>query len=304
MAPATESPFPADYVPRIHRAEVLTVERPNEGIIRIRFGGDDLRDYPTTGIGDEYVRMFFPDAPEQEVRLPRITSLRGWEYPEGVEASEMRVYTIRAHRPGEVVVDFVVHDGGIAAAWAEQARPGRAVGINPPCGLYERPEHLRRQILVADEPGLPAALRIAEATAADVATMLVLEVRSPAHRLTAEVEGVQYVWLDGSGNGQADSRLVAALERLAPGDDTYVWVATEGRVNRAARRHLRHERRLPAENYKCVAYWQERAEAWRARYDELGAEFAARVRAIRTADGRDPEEIDDEVEKLYENVGL
>ncbi|MDR2293967.1 MAG: siderophore-interacting protein [Microbacterium sp.] len=300
----TASHLPSDYIPRIHRAEVLTVERPNAGIIRVCFGGEDLSDYPTTGIGDEYVRMFFPDAPDQEVRLPRITSLRGWEYPDGIEASAMRVYTIRQHRRGEVVVDFVVHEGGVAAEWAAHARPGRAVGINPPCGLYERPAHLRRQILIADEPGLPAAMRIAEETGAEASTVLVLEVRSSAHRLAAHVDGVEYVWLDESGNGNTGSRLVATLEQLAFSEDTYVWVATEGRVNRAARRYLRHERGLPAENYKCVAYWQERAEAWRARYDELGADFAAKVRAIRSDDGRDPEEIDDDVESLYENAGL
>ncbi|MCW5252021.1 siderophore-interacting protein [Streptomyces sp. SHP 1-2] len=296
--------LPADYVPRIHRAEVTGVERTGPGMVRVRFGGSDLRDYPTTGTGDEYVRMFFPDRPGDEVRLPRITTLRGWEYPDGVEPSAMRVYTVRDHAPGRLTVDFVVHDGGVAAAWARRARPGDAVGVNPPCGLYERPGTLTRQLLVADEPGLPAALRLAELTADEVRTTLLVEVRGPAHRVRAGVGGVDYLWLDGSGNGVGESRLLDALRELAPGHDTYVWVATEGRLNRAVRRYLRHERGLPAHHYKCVAYWQERAEAWRARYEELGPEFASKARAVRTAEGRDPEEIADEMDGLYEAAGL
>jgi NADPH-dependent ferric siderophore reductase len=216
----------------------------------------------------------------------------------------MRVYTIRAHEPGRVTVDFVVHEGGVAATWAQEARPGRAVGINPPCDLYERPESLTRQILVADEPGLPAALRLAEHTADHVQTVLLLEVRDPANRLTADVEGAEYVWLDGSGNGHGESRVLDALRALAPDEDTYVWVSTEGRLNRAVRRYLRHERKLPAAHYKCVAYWQERAEAWRSRYEAQGEGFAAKVQAARATAGRDAEDVIDEIDELYDAAGL
>lgn len=297
------SPFPAHYRARIHRAEVTAVERLGAGMVRIRFGGADLADYPTTGIGDEYVRVFFPDAPHEEPRIPVITSIRGWEYPEGMAPSEMRVYTIRQHTQGEVVIDFVSHEGGVAATWAEAARPGDAVGMNPPCGLYERPDALQSQILIADEPGLPAALRIAEETSATVRTIVLAEVRSPAHRIGTDLAAVDYRWIDRAGNGLHESGVLAALREIDIDDDCYVWVSTEGRVNREIRRYLRHERQLPAANYKCVAYWQERAEARRARLAELGAQFTAEVRAIRERGG-DEEAIDDAVEALYESVGL
>ena len=298
------SQLPAQYTPRIHRAEVLAVQRPGPGMVRVRFGGPDLHDYPTTGIGDEYVRMFFPDRPDEEPRLPRITHVRGWEFPDGVEPSQMRVYTIREHAPGEVAVDFVVHDGGVAAAWAQQAQPGRAVGINPPWSMYEKPAEVSRQILLADEPGMPAALRIAELTDDEVPTVLVLEVRGPAHHRYATIENAEYIWLDGTGNGLGSSRILETLRELAPRNDSYVWAATERRLNRAVRRYLRHERKLPAENYQCVAYWQEKAEAWQSRYDTMGPAFASRIRAARTAENQDPEELRDRIEGLYESVGL
>jgi NADPH-dependent ferric siderophore reductase len=214
------------------------------------------------------------------------------------------VYTIRRHAPGEITVDFVVHAGGVAAQWASQARPGQVVGINPPYGLYERPESARRQILVADEPGLPAALRIAEQTAGVVPTTLVLEVRGEEHRLFADVDGAEYQWLSGTGNGHKPSQLEEALRRLAIDDDTYVWVATEGRLNRSIRKFLRHGLGMAANHYKCIAYWQDDAEAWRARYDELGPEFREQIRALWADEERDSEEIFDDVQRMYEVAGL
>jgi coenzyme F420-reducing hydrogenase delta subunit len=52
-----------------------------------------------------------------------------------------------------------------------------------------------------------------------------------------------------------------------------------------------------------VGYWTDRAEQWRARYEELGEDFHERVRALYASDG-DAEEIADEVQRMFEAVGL
>ncbi|MDR6175093.1 NADPH-dependent ferric siderophore reductase [Nocardioides zeae] len=306
MPTADDPQLPAGYLPRIHRAQVTAVRQLTPGLVRVTLGGPDLTDYPTTGIGDEYVRLFFPDTPDSEPRLPHVTD-RGWEWDEGVEPAAMRVYTVRHHRAGEVDLDFVVHEGGIAAAWAQQVAVGQVVGLNAPYGLYDPPAGTTRQVLVADEPALPAALRIAEATADRVATTLLLEVRGSEHQLQARVPdgaAVEHVWLRGSGNGHSPSHLVEALRRTEVTDTTYVWVASETRENRAARRYLRHDLGLPGDRYKCVGYWTERAEEWRERYDALGPDFSERLDALWADETRDTEEIVDEVQRLYEAVGL
>jgi NADPH-dependent ferric siderophore reductase len=322
--PASAAEAPADtpdgaaaeaYVPRIHAAEVTGARRIGPGMVRVTLGGPDMHDYPTTGVGDEYVRLFLPDEPDGEVRMPFVTD-RGWDFPEGVEPAQMRTYTIRAHRAGEVDIDFVVHEGGLAADWALSARPGRRVALNPPQALYARPEGARRQLLVADEPALPAALRIAELTAHEVPTTLLVELRARENALLIEVEHpgpggtgpggedpVRYRWLSGTGNGATPSQLVDALRREEIGEDTYVWVAGETRLTRQARSHLRHELSLPASAYKCVGYWTDRAEQWRERYEELGEDFHERIRTLYASDG-DSEEIVDEVQRMFEAVGL
>lgn len=305
MSAATITDPVGGYVPRIHAAEVTGVRRVGPGMVRIRLGGPDMRDYPTTGVGDEYVRVFFPDEPDSEVRMPFVAD-RGWDYPEGVEPSEMRTYTIRAHRVGEVDIDFVVHEGGIAAEWALQAAPGQRVALNPPQKLYARPKTARRQLLIADEPALPAALRIAELTGREVETVVLVEIRGRENELYAELEGEDrtvYRWLRGTGNGITPSQLVDTLRRERIEQDTYVWVAGEARLTRQARSYLRHELGLPADAYKCVGYWTDKAEQWRERYDALGEEFHERIRALYASE-QDSEEVVDEVQRLYEAVGL
>lgn len=296
--------LPSTYTPRVHVAEVTAVARVGAGMVRVTLGGPEMSDYPTTGIGDEYVRLFFPDEPDEHVRLPFVAG-RGWDYPEGVEPSVMRTYTIRAHRPGSVDVDFVSHEGGVAAAWAAQARVGHRVGLTPPIALYDRPSWARRQVLLADEPALPAALRIAELTGAAIETTVIAEVPTSEHQLGVEAIGIRpaYVWLRGSGNGRAPSALVSALRRADIDQETYVWVAGETRLTRDARKYLRHERRLAGEAYKCVGYWTDHAEEWEARYEQLGKEFHDRLDALYASEG-DAEEIADQISEMYETAGL
>lgn len=292
-----------EYVPRIHLAEVIATSRVSQGLIRVTLGGSDMGDYPTTGVGDEFVRLFFPDTPEDKVRLPHVHG-NGWKYEDGVTPSDMRSYTIRAHRRGSVDIDFVVHEGGVAAEWALRAKPGMQLGINPPAELYARPAEVRRQILIADEPALPAALRIIESTANAVATLAIIEVPGSEHRLEADgVHPADYTWICGTGNGRAPSALVTALKRAEISDDTYVWVATEAKTSRQLRAHLRKDLGMPGHMFKCLGYWVNDAKAWNSKHDAMGQEFHDRIEALYASDG-DFEEIVDEVLNLYEEAGL
>ena len=295
------SGLPDDYEPRIHVGEVSAVRTVSDGMLRVSIAGADMADYPTADVGDEYVRLYFPGAGPDPV-WPFVAA-RGWDYPDGAEPMEMRTYTIRAHRAGEVDIDFVVHEGGVAAAWAAQAVPGLAVGITPPQPMYNRPEWARRQILIADEPALPAALRIVELTSHEVETIVIAEVRSEAHQLEADFGDASYTWLRGSGNGHAPSSLVQALRRTDIDDSTFVWVAAEARLTREARKYLRHERTMAADSYRVVGYWTDNGEEWTARYEALGADVHAHLQALYESD-RDTEEIVDEIFRVYEAAGL
>ncbi|PPG32735.1 hypothetical protein C5B97_02965 [Pseudoclavibacter sp. RFBB5] len=299
----------SDYVERIHRAVVTGVRQLGPGMIRVTLGGDDLHDYPTTGIGDEYVRLFFPDEAHLEPHLPFVSG-RGWDYEEGVEPSQMRTYTIRDHRPGEIDIDFVIHEGGIASTWVLGAKPGYVLGINPPRDLYALPEGVTKQVLICDEPALPAALRVAELTP-DVETEIVCEIRDAGYELFPSVGLKAANWVRGSGNGHRPSRLVETVKRLdIPNDGSvYVWVAGETRVTREVRSHLRHTLGLPGSAYKVVGYWTYEVEAWTAKWEALDESIKQQIMDLygETENGEpemDEEARIDEVFRIYASVGL
>lgn len=291
----------------IHRVEVRRTLRLTPGMIRIEFGGEGLAGFVSSGVGDEYLRVFLPLEGQTEPNLPLPTDDGYWEFPEGVEPAPLRTYTVRGWdaASGILTIDFVVHEGGIAAAWALAARPGDVVGVNTPRGLYAAPEGIEWQLLVADATGLPAAARLAEQTPAGVRTRLVLEVAGPEHRQPIALpEGAELHWVYG-GNGHGPSRIEEIVQSAElPEGPGYVWVAGETRATRGVRRHLRHRLGLPGTAYKVVGYWTEQAEAWRERYDGLPEATRAELAAMWDDGTRDEEEIEDEYEAALERLRL
>ncbi|WP_062212129.1 siderophore-interacting protein [Streptomyces sp. NBRC 109706] len=291
----------------IHRAEVTAARRLTPGMVRVTLGGPDLATYPTTGVGDEYVRLFFPADGEHEPELPTPTERGGWSWDEDQQPATMRTYTIRAvnAEAGTVDIDFVVHDGGVAASWALGAAEGDVVGLTSPTGLYEAPAEARWQILVADAAGLPAAARIAETTRPDLPTRLILEVIDPTHRqdISSRAE-LTVEWVYG-GNGHAPSRLDRIVSDLELSDEPgYLWFAGETGVMRNVRKNLRRERKLPNGTYTTVGYWTHRAEELRQRWEGLDEETRTRLYAMWEDKSRDIEEITDDYHAQLERLGL
>ena len=271
---------------------------------RIVLGGPDLAGYATTGVGDEYLRLIFPAPGRTEPILPTVTG-GGLDY-DSIDLDTMRTYTVRDFDPaaGEVTMDFVIHDGGVAAEWARRAAPGDRIGLNTPDGMYDPPPGLRWQYLVADCAGLPAAARLLASAPPAVRTRAVLEVPSAAHQLDLAVPaGVEVSWIHG-GNGHLPSRLDRVVRSLPRPDGVgYVWVAGETRELRAVRRYLRRELGLPSTAYKTVGYWTDGAERWRDRYDALDPRTRASLEEIWQSSA-DPGDIEIQYDERLARLGL
>ncbi|SDL74198.1 NADPH-dependent ferric siderophore reductase, contains FAD-binding and SIP domains [Glycomyces sambucus] len=290
---------------RVMHAEVVAVEDLTPALRRIVFGGPALADYPTTGVGDEYVRVLFPIDGEERPPLPGIDG-DDLDYA-SVTGDRMRTYTIRAvdHEAGTVTIDFVVHEGGLAAGWARGAAVGDVIGLNTPKPLYDPPAGLEWQVLAADNAGLPAALRIVELTPPEVATRLVLEVAAEDHKVPVpDHPRLETTWVVG-GNGHAPSCLDEVVRGLPrPGGTGYVWVAGETKALRGARKHLRRELGLPASAYKALGYWTVDAERWRERFAALDEATKAELEAMWAEEDKDPEAIADAYEDRLTALGL
>jgi NADPH-dependent ferric siderophore reductase len=254
---------------------------------RVVFDGPGLAGYETTGVGDEYVRLIFPAKGAAAPVLPEVTN-GDLDYG-SIDLDTMRTYTVRHldRANGRLTIDFVVHEGGVAAAWARGAEPGDLVGINTPCGMYDPPAGLEWQVLVADCAALPAAARLLETAPAGVRTRAVLEVPDDAHRIELDVPpGAEVTWVHG-GNGHEPSRLEDIVRSLPrpDGGTGYVWVAGETRVLRGVRKYLRRELGLPVTAYKAVGYWTDHAEDWMDRYRALDDDTRTTLEAMWADDG-------------------
>lgn len=294
----------------IHRGIVSSTTALAPTLTRVTLAGPGIEGFLSTGIGDEYVRVFFPHGDDPtDVSLP-VPADDWWETPEGAPEAPMRTYTISGVRPdaGELDIDFVLHEAGIAGPWASRAEPGHVLGLNSPTGLYSPPSDITWQVLVADLTGLPAVARIAADAPAGVRTRVVLEVPHDDDRVPFEVgPDVEVTWVIG-GNGHAPSalgHLVRGIvdDRLAL-DEGYVWVAGETVALRDVRKYLRKELGLPATRFKVVGYWTP-IVAWDEKFAALPASVQQELDAIWTeSEDAEPEDVQVRFEERLDQLGL
>jgi len=291
---------------RLFTATVLGRSMVTPGMVRVTLGGEGLRELETTGVGDEYVRLFFPDLETGELVLPEVNDKGQWKYPEGKTPAHCECYTIRAFRPGEIDLDFVIHDHGRASEWAQATKPGDVISIRQPYGIYEAPAGTDWVLFVCDATGLPALGRLVENLPAGVEARAIVEVPDASHEQVFETKAdFRIVWLHGAGNGIAPTRLEEVVRTVSfPADrNTYVWVAAESKGVRPIRRYMRHELGWGPSKYSVTGYWTANVEAWNAGWQALDANLRQQIDDLWVS-GREHEEVADEVEAMMEKFGL
>ena len=273
---------------------------------RVTLGLDPRAGYRSTGVGDEYLRLLFPAEGEKEPVLPRIVD-GGLDYG-SIDLSLLRTYTVRAFEPdaGELTIDFVIHDGGVAAQWARDAQPGDVVGLNSPTGMYDPPEDLDWQILAADCAALPAASRILESTPARCARDSCSRCRTTTTASSCPSTRAPRSPGSRAATAQGPERAGRGRARRCPDPDGvgYVWVAGESRALRGVRRYLRHELGLPSSEYKAVGYWIDGGRALAARSTTPSTTTTRALARGALGDRPDEAEIEDEYDERLTELGL
>ncbi|MHC0431179.1 siderophore-interacting protein [Streptomyces sp. O3] len=272
---------PADR--RLLQVEVVRSERISPHFVRVTFGGEDLADFRPMG-ADQWGRLFFRREGQEPLRLPT-SSGSGW-FAQCLLMGQatrpwIRNYTVRAFRPEalEFDVEFVVHgdgdghgdghgDAGPGSGFASRAVPGEPVGFLDE-GISHVPPDGARQLLVADESAVPAALAVLESARADTEGLALLEV--PSEEDVREVRapsGMDVRWLPrtgadtgtgtDTGNGSDPGRLAleALTEAALPDAPYYAWIAGESGLATGARRFLNRERGVPKSAISFIGYWR------------------------------------------------
>ncbi|WP_327297482.1 siderophore-interacting protein [Streptomyces sp. NBC_01197] len=266
MSTAAIAPF------RFFGLHVVRTRRLGPSMVRITFGGDDLRDFAAGG-RDQSLSLFLPHPGQREPQLPSGDDwFAEWRaLPDDVRAV-LRSYTVREQRrdPDEIDIDFALHGtdasaagaaSGPASRWARQAAPGQRVRVLGPAVehntavRFQPPTGTDSVLIWADETALPAASAILEWLPAGTRAQVWLEVQHSADRQPLRTGAdARITWLVRDEGAPAAIDAVRAAE--LPGAHPYAWIAGESGCVKELRRHLVRERQVDRRQVTFVGYWR------------------------------------------------
>ncbi|GAA4477012.1 siderophore-interacting protein [Gluconacetobacter asukensis] len=217
--------------------EVAAVERLTPHMIRVTLTGTDLDGFVSMS-PDDHIKIFIPDLDGEWTR---------------------RDYTPRRYDPqaGTLILDFVNHDGGPAAAWARAARIGDRLEIGGPRGSQVIAGPVDRWLLIGDETALPAIGRRVEELSAQAWVTTVVAVPGAEDEqvfMTPARHDAHWVHRPMADADQA-RRILDVLAGIDIPDRTFVWVGAEARVAKAVRRYLLEDREIAPSWVKASGYW-------------------------------------------------
>ncbi|KJC63039.1 siderophore-interacting protein [Agreia bicolorata] len=259
----------AESTPGYFRARVAGVEQISPSLIRVHFDGPGLAGFPSTGVPDESIRLYFPR--DGEVEPPPMTVRDGvLGHHDDDDARECRTYTVRHWQQERLSIDFVTHGDGVASLWAAAARVGDMLGIWGVRSWYAPPADTAWQLLVADLPGLPALMRALERLEEGERAHAIVEVAHADDRVDVVTKGDVTIDWRVAGNGRASSELADAVRAYAlPDGPGYAWFAGEAAAGREIRKHLRNTCAMPVGRMSIIGYWRADKEQWLERYAPL-----------------------------------
>lgn len=228
---------------------VSRVEKVTPRMTRIIFGGEELANYGPPKPGGHMKLLFVPDGSDwspADTEAPRPPS---------------RTYTPRRYDPEtrELEVEFVHHGNGLAAVWAQSAKPGDPMFVGGAGGGYDVPEDATQLVLIADDTSLPAAGTILEALPAGCDATVLCEVYdADEERDLSPTAASSPIWLQrGPTNAKPGTLLETAVkESDPPSDGCYYWIACEAATMRRIRDYLVEERGIDLERIHTRGYWK------------------------------------------------
>ncbi|CCK29868.1 siderophore-interacting protein [Streptomyces davaonensis JCM 4913] len=256
---------------RFFSLRVVRTRRLGPSLVRVTFGGEELRDFHSDGC-DQSLSLFLPQ-PGQDAPVVPVELGDGWwqgwrELPDDVRAV-MRSYTLRALRrdPDEIDIDFVLHEpAGPASRWASRASAGDRVLLIGPAVADNRAIRFRPPadtdllVIWGDETAVPAVSAIVESLPAGTRARVWLEVHHAGDIQDLRTEAdAEINWLVRADEGAEGSPMALDALRgaqLPAAQAPYVWIAGESGCVKALRRHFVGERGIDRRLVTFVGYWR------------------------------------------------
>jgi NADPH-dependent ferric siderophore reductase len=224
----------------LHRRSLVVrrTEHVTPQMLRLTLGGDALAGF-TSAAPDDHIKVIVRGGMGEDVR---------------------RDYTPRRFDPvaNELIVDFALHDAGPVTQWARNAKPGDLAEVGGPRGSVVVRDDFDWWLLIGDETALPAIGRRIEGLSKGTHVTSLVAATSRAEEQTFATEADhRAIWVHRPADKAVDAApLIDALKNFsAPPGDGYVWIAAEGGVARALRKHVVEEMHHRLEWLKASGYW-------------------------------------------------
>ena len=202
-------------------------------LLRLEFVGEDLADFKSDA-PDDHIKLFFAD--------------------------EMRDYTPRSfdNVAKSLVIDFALHEEGVATDWALNAKIGDVLEIGGPKMSAVIEGAPTKWLLIGDETAIPAIARRLEEFCKGTKAIVVISVtgRSEIIKLSTKAE-VEFHWIIRNEGQKSDSsKVLLEIKRLNISlFDTFIWIASEASVARDLREFFLTETKHPKHMIKAKGYW-------------------------------------------------
>lgn len=225
---------------KLRKIIVLSVENITPNMVRITFGGSELQDFDSPS-PDDHVKLFFPSKSGEE--------------------PAKRDYTPRAFSRinQNLVIDFALHEGGVASSWAAGAKEGDEIQVGGPRGSQLIKGQIDHWFLIGDETALPAIGRRVEA----------LNGKQKAYTLVSipDARDTQSFITDGTWLGEwfvrshdlssAETPILERLENFNFSDRTFFWIAGEASFVKSIKQFLVSEKGCSPDWIKASGYWKQ-----------------------------------------------
>ena len=229
---------------------VKSIKDLNRNMRSIVLTSDDLGDFNSLS-PDDHIKLFF----ETENGL------------------EMRDYTPRSfdNAARELVIDFALHDNGIATEWAKNTNIGDTLNIGGPRGSLVIEGNPEWWVLIGDETAIPSITRRLEEFSADTNVIVIIAVAHEDEKIEfATKANLNLKWIirPETEKTNADEFIKILDETELPDGEGFIWVAAEALVTRKIREYLLKIRNHPPKHLSAKGYWVKGLGGATEKFDE------------------------------------
>ena len=205
---------------------------------------------------DDHVKILVLDPERPEVVPPtQVDGTLDWNKETLLRT---RDYTPRRYDVASRVLelDFVRHDNGVAAGWAETTRPGDRIHVAGPRGTTVLPDGIDWYLLIGDETALPAIARRVEELPAGTPVTAVISIASMSEAQEWDHAcDLDLTWVPRDTTAPGDLQRAVEAAKWRDGQ-VYAWAAGEAGMLRPVRAWFK-ERGVPREFIDVAGYWRQ-----------------------------------------------